>query len=182
MDLRSLLGRGNLIIGESGSGKSTLLSRILYRLAESGYSEETTVIDMAPSLSWGVGGKISEIGDIPEGVRYYTSWEIAPPRLVGKTAEEVLKLARRNRSLLEPFVARFLASPTQVILVNDATIYAHAGSHGPLIEALRTASTWVATAYSGVRLADDRGASVTEAERRFVNSLLLIADRIIRMG
>ncbi len=178
----ALLGWRTLILGETGSGKSVLLFRILSSLAESCDTKEITLIDMAPSRSWGVGGKLSEIGKIPEGVRYHTSWDVTPPRLVGRTAEEVLSLALKNRALLEPFVSNYLAEPTPILMINDASIYAHGGDPGPLLKALGLAKTWIVTAYSGERLAEDKGASVTLAERRFVNSLIEAADRIIRMG
>ncbi len=178
----ALLGWRTLILGETGSGKSVLLFRILSSLAESCDTKEITLIDMAPSRSWGVGGKLSEIGRIPEGVRYHTSWDVTPPRLVGRTAEEVLSLALKNRALLEPLVLNYLAEPTPVLMINDASIYAHVGDPGPLLKALGLAKTWIVTAYSGERLAEDKGASVTLAEKRFVNSLIEAADRIIRLG
>ncbi len=178
----ALLGWRTLILGETGSGKSVLLFRILSSLAKSCDTKEITLIDMAPSRSWGVGGKLSEIGRIPEGVRYHTSWDVTPPRLVGRTAEEVLSLALKNRALLEPLVLNYLAEPTPVLMINDASIYAHVGDPGPLLKALGLAKTWIVTAYSGERLAEDKGASVTLAEKRFVNSLIEAADRIIRLG
>ncbi|MCS7146170.1 MAG: hypothetical protein RMJ28_02400 [Nitrososphaerota archaeon] len=171
-----------LVVGESRSGKTRLLHRLVWILAEAGYSNEVTIIDMAPSLSWGVGGKIIEVGEVPEGVRYLTSWEIKPPRLIGRDAEEVQKLARDNCMLLNPLIERYVKNPTPILAINDATIFVHGGESAPLTSAMALSRAWIVTAYSGSRLAEDKGSGLTLRERRFVESLLQVSDIIIRMG
>lgn len=169
-----------LIIGETRSGKTRLLHRFIYILAEAGHSREITVIDMAPSASWGVGGKIIEVGEIPEEIRYYTSWKIKPPRLLGKSREEVLELARTNAELIRPLIDEYVKSPTGVLIVNDATIFVHSGEPSTLLNATSLSRSWIITAYHGRLLEMDKSSGLTSREREFVKHLMRRADIIIR--
>ncbi|MEM4151516.1 MAG: response regulator [Nitrososphaerota archaeon] len=173
---------GVLILGETGTGKTRLLYRFLWMLSDAGYSGEITVIDMAPGVAWGVGAKLMEVGELPRSIRYLTSWEIRPPRLIGKDAEEVKRLARRNMELINPMIEEYIERPTKILAINDSTIFIHAGEPARLLIAIQLSRAWMVTAYSGARLADDKGTGISAREREFVAELLQVADIIIRMA
>jgi GTPase SAR1 family protein len=171
LEIGRLLGRKTLIVGEAGTGKSHLLARILEKMVEALGPEEITVIDMAPFRFSGIGGKLRELTESVRRVRYLTDDGIAPPRLAGRNATEVLKLAERNASLIRPLLHEFLRRPTRILLVNDLTIYLHAGDPSLLEEVLKAAETFVATCYEGERLSDDKGSGITAIERTRLDEL-----------
>jgi hypothetical protein len=141
--------------------------------------EEITVIDMAPFRFSGIGGKLRELTESVNLVRYLTDDRIAPPRLAGRNATEVLKLAERNASLIRPLLHEFLSRPTGILLVNDLTIYLHAGDPSLLEEVLEAAETFVATCYEGELLSDDKGSGITAIERTRLNELRGRVDDVL---
>ena len=179
LEIGKLLGRKTLIVGEAGTGKSHLLARILEKMVEALGPEEITVIDMAPFRFSGIGGRLKELTESVNLVRYLTDDRIAPPRLAGRNATEVLKLAERNASLIRPLLHEFLKRPTGILLVNDLTIYLHAGDPLLLEKSLEAAETFVATCYEGERLSDDRGSGITAIERTRLNELKGRVDDVL---
>jgi GTPase SAR1 family protein len=179
LEIGKLLGRKTLIVGEAGTGKSHLLARILEKMVEALGPEEITVIDMAPFRSSGIGGKLRELTESVKRVKYLTDDRIAPPRLAGRNATEVLKLAERNASLIRPLLLEFLKRPTRILLVNDLTIYLHAGDSSLLEEVLEAAETFVATCYEGELLSDDKGSGITAIERTRLNELRGRVDDVL---
>lgn len=171
-----------IILGETRTGKSRLLYRFLWMLADAGYSRQITVIDMAPSLSWSVGGKLVEIGELPRDIRYSTSWTIKPPRLIGRTAAEVLNLARENGEQIRPLLEEYVKNPSPILIINDATIYIHSQEPSLLFSALNLSRSWLITAYQGSVLADDKGTGISLREAEFVDQLRRVSDIIIRMA
>ncbi|MEM1923418.1 MAG: hypothetical protein QXO86_00900 [Nitrososphaerota archaeon] len=171
-----------LIAGEVKSGKTRLLYRFIQMLVEAGYAADITIIDMAPSAVWGVGGKIVEVGDIPEEVRYLTSWEIKPPRLIGREREEVLRLAQTNAELITTLLREYTTRPTKLLIINDATIFVHAGDPKTLLYTMDLSRSWIVTAYYGKKLEADKGSGLTARERDFVEYLMRASDIIIRMA
>ncbi|MEM0482359.1 MAG: hypothetical protein QXM16_05685 [Nitrososphaerota archaeon] len=169
------------IFGEVRTGKTRLLYRLLWMLSESGLGGEITVLDMAPGLSWGVGGKLVEVGELPDGVKYLTSWEIRPPRLIGRDSEDVSRLAKANEESIRPLIENYSKNPTSILAINDVTIYIHAGEPAQLFSAMSLARAWLVTAYYGSRLADDKGTGISVRERGFVEQLLRVSDIVIRL-
>jgi hypothetical protein len=179
LEVGRLLGRKTLIVGEAGTGKSHLLARILEIMVEALGLEEITVIDMAPFRFSGIGGKLRELTESVRRVRYLTDDRIAPPRLAGRNATEVLKLAERNASLIRSLLLEFLKMPTRILLVNDLTIYLHAGDPSLLEEVLMAAETFIATCYEGERLSDDKGSGITAIERTRLDELKGRVDDVL---
>ena len=181
LEVDRLLGKKTLIVGEAGTGKSHLLARILEKMVEVLDPKEITLIDMAPFRFSGIGGKLRDLTDSVGRVRYLTDDGIAPPRLLGRNAAEVLRLAERNASLIGPLLIEYLKRPTRVLLVNDVTVYLHAGDLSLLWRVLEAAETFVATCYEGRRLSDDRGSGITEIERKRLAELKGRVDNVLVM-
>ncbi len=171
LEVRRLLGKRTLIVGEVGTGKSHLLARILDEMVEVLDPRDITVIDMAPFRFSEIGGKLRDLTDSVNRVRYMTDDGISPPRLAGRDAAEVIMLAERNATLIKPLLLDYLERPTRILLVNDLTIYLHAGDPSLLEEVLGAAETFVATCYEGERLSDDKGSGITAIERARLSEL-----------
>ncbi|MCS7126277.1 MAG: hypothetical protein NZ929_05130 [Aigarchaeota archaeon] len=178
--MEEFLDKKTLVLGEVGTGKTTFLIRFLEFLIENSYSRDVTVIDMAPSKNYGVGGAIVEYTDIVLNVKYLRPSNIWPPRLLGRDKIEVLKYSEENVKNLEPLIEEFISNPTKILLINDLTIYLHAGDIEKIFKVIDLSRTFMATAYEGVKLEDDKGSSITEKERRLLNMLKKRVDNIVK--
>ena len=132
-----ILNRKTLIIGEVGRGKTRLTARILDELVSRGFAKNITVIDLAPSIG-NIGLRLSAYTRAVENVRYFCSEKIRGPRLEGKNAKEVLDIAESNRKVVEKYFKSFLEKPTEILIVNDITIYFHAGEIEKVFEIMET--------------------------------------------
>lgn len=178
--MEEFLKKKTLLVGDVGSGKTAFLAEFLKFLIEKGYSDDITIIDIAPSRIHGVGGSVREYTEYVLRVRYLRLERVWAPRLMGKTREEVLKYAEENRINIEPLINTYLSNPTKILLVNDLTIYLHAGDVTRIIDLINTAETFMATAYEGEKLKDDKNSGITERERKLLNLLKEKVDIIKR--
>lgn len=178
---KDVIGKRVLVLGEAGSGKTALAARLLDELIELFNPEEITVIDMAPRRIGEVGGKLSAITDSTKKVRYLAPKRVYAPRLTGTSREQVLKYAELNRRVMEPLFNMFVRRPTQILILNDVTLYLHAGELETVLKSMRLAGTFLATAYRGSRLAEDRGSGISARENRLVKRLSTYMDQIIEI-
>jgi len=175
------IGRKTIIVGEIGSGKTLLLSRFLDQLVRSGLKDRVTVIEMAPNMG-GVGGTVENYTRNVACVKYLKPWRIIPPRTMGRNREEVIRYARLNMLALKPLIDEYLRNPTEILLINDLTIYLHAGEVEDIIQLINISKTFTATAYEGEKLADDKGSGITEKERESLNRLKGLVDEVLRLS
>ncbi|MEM2187563.1 MAG: hypothetical protein QW407_06520 [Thermofilaceae archaeon] len=180
LTVEEILGRRVVIVGERGAGKTRLTARLLEQLASRLGPENITVIDMAPTTVPGV-ARLSAYTSIVQRLRYLAPPTVRAPRLEGRTASEVLRLAEANKVVIEPLLDTFLSDPTPALVVNDLTIYLHAGSLEKLLSCISSAQTFLANAYRGVTLADDKGSGVTERERRLLEEVLRRVDIVVAL-
>jgi len=178
---KNIVGRRVLILGEVGSGKTLLTSRLLKELMTLFNPEEITVIDLAPQRIGEVGGKLSDYVDSIDKVRYLSPERVYAPRLMGISREHVLKYAELNRRGMEPLFNEFVQRTTKILILNDITLYLHAGKLETVLKCMRLAETFLATAYYGSRLAEDRGSGISVREKQLVEKLATYMDQIIKM-
>ena len=175
------IGKKTLIVGEVGSGKTLLLSRFLDQLVRTGLKDRVTVIEMAPNME-GVGGTVENYTRNVACVKYLKPWRIIPPRTMGRNREEVIRYARLNMLALKPLIEEYLRNPTEILLINDLTIYLHAGEVEDIIQLINISKTFTATAYEGEKLADDKGSGITDRERRSLDRLKGLVDEVLRLS
>jgi len=178
---RDIVGKKVLILGEVGSGKTLLATRLLKELMMLFDPGEITVIDLAPQRVGEVGGKVSEYVDSIDKVKYLSPERVYTPRLTGTSREQVLKYAELNRRLMEPLFNEFVQRTTKILVLNDITLYLHAGELETVLKCMRLAETFLATGYYGSRLAEDRGSGISVQERRLIEKLATYMDQIIGM-
>lgn len=182
LKVSDVLGKKTLILGEAGSGKTRLAAELVEKLMALVNRDRITVIDFAPRRISQLGGKLSDYVTVTGGVRYLTPNEVHTPRLTGISKEQVRQLARLNRKLMEPLLDRFVQCPSEVLVMNDITLYLHLGKLQRILECVRLAETFLGTAYYGSRLAKDFGAGISSRERRLTDELAAFMDQVVRIG
>ncbi|MFZ7125550.1 MAG: hypothetical protein ACOWWM_05280 [Desulfobacterales bacterium] len=175
MDLTVWLNLRTLILGEVKTGKSRLTSTVVARMAAAGFSEQTILLDLAPRITGGIGGRIQPPSP---GILYLTT-DIVPPRLTGKTEAEVEALAVRNAAAIEPLLDRCLASSRRVLVINDATLYLQAGNPDRLMILLNRPATLIVNAYYGRTLG---GTEFSLRERRRIDAIRPLFDRVVHLA
>jgi len=177
-------GRKLLILGDVGSGKTVLTTRMISEAASSNTTNDVTVIDMAPERrkfkGVFIGGRIADLLDAETNVRLLTpTRKLHAPRMEGHTATEIINLAKANAESIEELLESYLSSPTPILFINDVSIYLQAGETRRLLKTVKTAETFVANAYHGTTLTDDRHSGISKRERLGLNALKNVMDEII---
>lgn len=182
LKLDDVLGKKVLIIGEAGTGKTILLVKLLEEVDEKGLSSEVTLIDLAPKRFGEFGGRVTDYLCQVGGIRLLMPTDVFAPRLSGKTKEDVLLLAEKNKELIEPLLKEFISNPTKILFINDVTIYLHAGDPTLIEKCIEVSGTFVGTAYYGTKLQDDKGSGITHRERTLTERLMKKVDEVIFLG
>ena len=180
MNFDKLLGRRVLICGEVGVGKTRLLTSFLRFLIDRGLGGDVTIIDLAPECG-GVGRSVESYYLGVRGLRYMRPSRVYPPRLLGRDAHEVIHYAEMNLMEARRLLENYARSPTRILLVNDLTIYLHVGDPDDILRLLDLCETFVATAYEGMALEDDKGSGVTAREKHGLSRIKEYMDVIINL-
>jgi hypothetical protein len=154
----AILGKRILITGDVNSGKTTLTRQIMEVLCEAALSPRMVIVDCAPEIPQdvalargisGVGGKLFP----PHGTEaLYLTTTIKAPRLSTSTEDEAVLVAGENRSRIDALFDDFSLSGRDILLINDITLYLHAGEALHLVDLISPAKTVVANGYRGARL------------------------------
>ncbi len=170
-----LLDRRTLIIGDINTGKTHATIRILTDWITANPTPLMTVLDLAPEPVRGIGGRLA----LPPGFNgRYLFADIVPPRLTGRTPDEITRLAAANARAAEPLVAEILSQPHPFLIVNDATLYLQAGDYRRFAAIIQSAATVLINAYYGESLGDH---PISRRERRLTERLMQDCDRVIRL-
>jgi hypothetical protein len=113
---------------------------------------------------------------------YMSSDSIRAPRLEGRDASEVWKLAGQNAALTSGFIESYLSSPTPYLFVNDLTIHLHAGDVSLPLEAIKKSRTFVGNAYNGSALAPDLSSGLSGRERELFQKVTRAVDAVIDLS
>ncbi len=175
-----IIGLKTMIVGDVGSGKTLLTARILDELVDIGYKDDITVIDLGPE-KYNVGYRLQHYSMSINMVKTLTPKNLKAPRLEGKTAMDVIKIAEDNVKRIEPLFQRFISSPTPILIVNDLSIYLQAGPIETVLQLINKSDTFIANSYLGKKLSKDHGSGLSKRERKAVLILTAKMDRVIRL-
>jgi hypothetical protein len=179
---KEILGKKVLILGEAGSGKTKLAAKLLQELMMLVNPEEITVIDLAPQRVGEIGGKLTDYVNVNSRVRYLSPENVYTPRLSGASPKQVMHYAELNRKNMEPLLNRFIQNVTEVLVLNDVTLYLHSGKLETVLKCVRLANTFLATAYYGSKLAEDLGTGISSKERQLTDKLAAFMDLTVKIN
>jgi GTPase SAR1 family protein len=175
-----LRGRRALICGEVGVGKTRLLTSFLRFLVDRGLGKDAMIIDLAPEYG-DIGRSMESYYPEVRGLRYMRPSRVYPPRLLGRDGHDVLHYAEMNLLEARKLLEDYARSPTRILLVNDLTIYLHAGDLEDILRLLDLCETFAATAYEGAALEDDKGSGVTAREKHGLSRIKEHMDFIVNL-
>ena len=180
LSITDILNRRTLIIGELGSGKTILTLKLILNLISNDYGRHITILDFAPKKVGNVGGRLMDFGFNHSRVfAYLVPSKIYTPRISAKSPQELLDLALKNKKNIEKAIFKYLANPTEILIINDITLYFHAGSLELIDECMMVSKTFIANAYYGEKLSFDYGTGISAKERNMVLELLKYIDNVI---
>lgn len=173
ISIKELVGRRTLILGELKAGKTRLTAKFLEELACL-FPGEVAVLDLAPSLVHGVGGKL----EIPRGIEIeYLSTPVQAPHFM-EGPEGVLEEANRNRDAIEALFEEYSRSPKMVLIINDVSSYLQLGSVERLLSIMEKAETVLMNGYYGPPFS---GCPLAEGERERMEELADFCNRVIHI-
>lgn len=180
MNFEKLIGKRTLICGEVGAGKTRLLTNFLKFLVSVGLKDEITVIDLAPDYG-DIGRSVESYYPEARMFRYMRPDRIYPPRLLSRSRDEIIRYAEMNLIESRKLFKDYLRTPTRILLINDLTIYFHAGDPEDVLRLLDLCDTFAATAYEGEALEDDMGSGITMREKRSLSRIKERMDFIVSL-
>jgi len=180
--LSPFLHQFTMIVGDVNTGKTHLTQRILdvyCQIGEGGVA----VVDLAPDIPpaflkddiSGIGGRLRLPGN--QRARYYHC-SLHAPRIEGKNEEEAMALATQNAHRIESLFEQALAQKTDVLFVNDCSLYLQAGKVEKMLLWVRSARTAIVNGYHGKTLG--RGI-LSSREREEMEVMMKHGDRVIRL-
>jgi GTPase SAR1 family protein len=178
---KEILGKKVLILGEAGSGKTMLAARLLQEFMDLVNPEKISVIDLAPKRVGEFGGKLKDYASITGKVKYYSPKRVYTPRLSGKSPKQILRYAELNKRNMQPLFEEFIKNATDILVVNDITLYLHLGELERVLECIKLAKTFLATAYYGSKLSEDLGTGISLRERQLTDKLAAFMDLVVKI-
>jgi hypothetical protein len=182
-----LEGKKVLIVGEVGSGKTALTARLLREAIVAIGPAKITAIDMAPRRKQFkrvvVGGRLTDFmrGDAEMRI-LVPAGKLHAPRIEGKTANEVVYLARVNAQLIQELLEAYLMAPTPILFINDVSMYLLAGEVKPLLKVVKLAETFVANSYEGLTLGQNHDSGISKREKSGLSLLKKAMDYVVPMS
>lgn len=174
-----LLGKRTLIIGGVGSGKTEFTSLVIREWMKRYSSGELTIIDLAPRYG-NIGRGVDEYIDV-SGLNYLTSLNLKAPRLMARDESMMLNYTYINYVEAMKLFEKYFESPTEILVINDLSIYLHYGEPEYIVELMRFPKTFLANSYYGWGITREFSRDLDMLERRRVERLFQHIDVLIKM-
>jgi len=173
--IQAYLNKRTLILGDVKSGKTARTKKILQEFIQAGYADRIAVIDMAPDMTAGIGGKMTPPADAP--VLYLTT-PITAPRLTGVDEAHACRLAAENARTIEGLFDSLRRQPKEILFINDASLYLQAGDLVTFQGVLDLASTLIINVYYGDTFPDS---ALTRREKHRTEALMKTCNTVMRL-
>lgn len=177
------IGKKILIIGDVGAGKTKLTLELINQAIKANYAKDTTIIDLAPATKIAkgrkIGGRLIEMMEMPNQLRYITPEKVETPRLSAEDADHLLHLIKLNHDAILPLLRDYVDNPSKVLFINDISIFFQSGSSKAVLSTVDVSETFIANGYYGKYFAFDHGTGVSKTERDLMDLLASKMDKVI---
>ncbi len=178
-DFKNYVGHRTLLYGEINTGKTYHTSKFVQYLLEIKKIDpkDISILDFAPKLAHfnnlKIGGRIQDYYENSVKCNNINfKGEIIPPRLKAKNKNEIYSNICHNFTKIYEIIEIYNSSPTQVLIINDISIYLHLGSNKYLINTINKSVTFFGNSYYGSSISSKFSKLISIKEKRKVESLI----------
>ncbi len=175
----NFIGRYSLLYGETDTKKTYLTSKFIQFLIEVKKinPKDISILDFAPSKESinhvKIGGKIVDFyqkSNFCNNILF--EGDIIPPRLNASNRKELYENARKNYEKTYSILQIFNKNPTEILIINDISIYLHIGNNKLIIGSINKSNTFLGNSYYGSSIKRDFATKFSLRERRLVEYLI----------
>ncbi len=179
LNFDDFIGHTTILYGETNTKKTLYTSKFVQFLVESKKvtPKEISILDFAPNLNIiknvKIGGKIIDFykkSAICNNICF--EGDIIPPRLNAKNRKELYKNACKNYIKTYGTLKKFKDNPTEILIVNDISIYLHIGNKKLLTDSIKKSNTFLGNSYYGTSIKSDFSTHFSLREKRLVEYLI----------
>lgn len=160
-------------MGEVQSGKTQRTQQILQDLIQCLHGP-IAVLDLAPLPTGGIGGKLEVPFFASKQVSYFSPL-IIPPRLTGRSEEEIWQIAGANYIRSEEYLSLIAEQSWAGLVLNDVSLYLHQGTAESLWQKIKDIPTVVMNGYFGRHFGQS---ALSYREQKEMTKLMLFCEQI----
>lgn len=183
LDFERLRGLHTLIYGETNTKKTFYTATFIQFLLESKIvsPKDISILDFAPPFTkinnLKIGGKIRDYYEGSGKCRNLLfEGDIVPPRLRSTNKSELYQNICDNFKKTSKILQIYTENPTEVLIINDISIYLHKGSRFLLLKAIKKSITFLGNAYYGSSITRDYSTLFNMNEKRLVEYFIKKLD------
>ena len=173
------IGHHTLLYGETDTKKTYFTAKFIQFLIEKKNinPKEISILDFAPSYSIinkvKIGGKITDFykNSIICNNLYFEG-DIIPARLNARNFKELYENACNNYKKTFKILKIFTENPTEILIINDISIYLHIGNKKLLMDSIEKSNTFLGNSYYGSSIKSDFSNLFNLREKRLVKYLI----------
>ncbi len=177
------IGSHTILYGETDTKKTYYTAKFIQFLIETKMvnPKQISILDFAPPKesikNIKIGGKISDFYEkslVCNNLNF--EGEIIPPRLNSMNVEELYKIACKNFKKTYKILKIFNVDPTEILIINDISIYLHIGNKKMLIDSIKKSRTFFGNSYYGSSILNNFATHFNLREKRIVEYLVRKMD------
>ncbi|MFW9882132.1 MAG: hypothetical protein ACFFG0_54400 [Candidatus Thorarchaeota archaeon] len=179
LNFESFIGHYTLLYGETNTKKTYYTAKFIQYLIESKdfNPKQISILDFAPALKFikniKIGGKIKDFYENSTMCNNLDfEGEIIPPRLNARNRKELFENACKNYKKTFELLKFFNINPTEILIINDISIYLHIGNKNLLLDAIEKSKTFFGNSYYGTSIKSDFANLFSLRERRIIEYLI----------
>ena len=177
-NFKEYVGHHTLLYGETNTKKTLYTAKFVQFLVESNFDPlQITILDFGPKMNTinnlKIGGRIVDFYEDSKKCNYLIfEGEIIPPRLNARCMEDVVKNATKNHEKSLMILQKYNQKPTSTLVMNDISIYLHAGDLDYLLETIQKSGTFFGNTYHGTSINKSFTLKFSLKEKQLVETLV----------
>jgi hypothetical protein len=178
LNFNECIGCSTLLYGETDTRKTSFTAKFVQYLLESNFNpQEISILDFAPKLTFfknlKIGGRIQEYYNESIKCRnLIIKREIIPPRLKAINKSELHKNLCYNYEITSKILDDFNDNPTDILIINDISIYLHLGSKRYILQTISKVNTFFGNSYYGTSIKSKFSTLLSIIEKKKVDFLI----------